>query len=99
MGFQYQSKRTFNSLFKENILVSTDFSVKLYDFSNATLSKYPVEFPEYCTRSESPLPWRAPELFGRKCCRSFETDIYALGIVSPLIISSLIDVNARVIRY
>ncbi|KAG9121307.1 hypothetical protein FRC07_002775, partial [Ceratobasidium sp. 392] len=63
----------------DNVLVAQDGTLKLTDFGLSIMHDKAVEF-SHTEPGGGTLRWMAPELFAEDAQRSFEADIYAMGM-------------------
>ncbi|KAG8710749.1 hypothetical protein FRC11_004169 [Ceratobasidium sp. 423] len=67
-----------------NILVSEDHTPQLADFGSAVIGKYTLAFTATTTGPHATLRWAAPEISNGESRHTFESDVYALGMVSHI---------------
>ncbi|KAF8603021.1 kinase-like protein [Ceratobasidium sp. AG-I] len=72
-----------------NILVSKDGTAKIADFGNTLLNEYTLQFTDTTSSSGLSTRWTAPELLEGRTPRSFEADVYALGMTILEVITGL----------
>ncbi|KAG8682364.1 hypothetical protein FRC08_015008 [Ceratobasidium sp. 394] len=80
LAYLHENGVVFGDLKAQNVLVGCDGVAKLTDFGLSVLEQSKISFSSTQNPSGGSTRWMAPELITDSTGRSFEADVYALGM-------------------